>query len=57
MSDKVNKIFCKYFALLVFGVVCMTVPIISQECHLIWYQPKEPVNLEMYMKTMSKKLS
>lgn len=48
MYTKITSFIQKHSALLIAGIVAISAPLISQNCHVFWYQEKEPDGLTIF---------
>lgn len=51
MYSKITSFIQKHSVLLIAGIVAISAPLISQNCHVFWYQEKEPEGLNEYFNT------
>lgn len=50
MIKKIRNFMTKHAAMILCGVTVLVIPLISQECQMIWYQSEEPEGLEDFLK-------
>lgn len=50
MFLKISNYVKKRMALFLCGMAFLVIPLISQECQMIWYQSEEPEGLEDFLK-------
>jgi len=50
MFLKISNYVKKRMALFLCGMAFLVIPLISQECQVIWYQSEEPEGLEDFLK-------
>lgn len=50
MIKKIRNFMTKHAAMILCGVTVLVIPLITQECQMIWYQSEEPEEIEKFLK-------